>query len=346
MRYRDSVLGVMVGFGLTVGGVAMTASPVAAQSSAVECRCVDGSGDRIEDCLCLATPAIEGAFAPLPFTRRSVLGVVIDFTQSAEADAIGAELQDVSADGPAERAGLRAGDRVVRVDGHSVFDALDPAEERRLTESQSLPVQRFVQRVGALEPGDAVEIEYVRSGATRTATVTPDEPEDSRFGSFEERFPLQIFSDEMGSFEGQGWSADGPGVFRFEGPARADETRVGSSFPAFFRADPCVDLTRRDGRMEVRVLGMENCVDGVEFVDLNEGLGEYFGTDRGVLVAEVAPESSLGLRPGDVLMAIDGREVESVEQARRVLGSYTADEELRLRVMRRGEETEILARMR
>jgi S1-C subfamily serine protease len=84
----------------------------------------------------------------------------------------------------------------------------------------------------------------------------------------------------------------------------------------------------------------------VELVELNPELGEYFGTDRGVLVADASEESTLGLRPGDVLLAIDGREVQDPAHARRILGSYRDGEELRLRIRRRGEDMEVLGTRR
>lgn len=350
-----------------LAGLVGTASAAAAQERTVECRCVDGAGDPVDDCVCLTTPRVDGLYAALPFARRSIVGVTIDFDQGAEVDALGAELQDVQGDGPARRAGLRAGDVVTHVDGRSVFDPLESRRERALDEDQSLPVQRFVQLVGALDPDEEVEIRYLRDGAARSATVTPVASDDLAFpvmGAFPE---LRVFSDSLPAigfrferdgegrrftlpegFEGRRWSPEGSGVFHFESPER--EIRVfgdgEESFARRFRVDPCIEMTSpEDGRVEVRVFGMTNCVNGVEFVELNEGLGEYFGTERGVLVAEVSAESTLGLRPGDVLMAIDGRTVDSVEEARRILRSYTADDELRLRVMRRGSETEILARM-
>lgn len=345
---------------VALAGFAAVPNAAVAQDRTVECRCVDGAGDPIDDCVCLATPRVDGLYAELPFARRSVVGVSIDYGQGAEADALGAQLQEVQPDGPADRAGLRPGDIVTHVDGHSVFDALEPSRERRLEESQSLPVQRFVQLVGALDPEEPVEIAYLRDGRRGEVVVTPAPASDLAFdavGAFPE---LRIFRDTLSEggvrfFGGEPRAfalRDSLAVFRFEGPGRDGEVRFfgeidaePESFARRFRVDPCFDMTSDEGRVSVRVLGMSNCVNGVEFVELNEGLGEYFGTERGVLVSEVAEESTLGLRAGDVLMAIDGRSVDSVEEARRILGSYTSDEELRLRVMRRGSETEILARM-
>lgn len=72
----------------------------------------------------------------------------------------------------------------------------------------------------------------------------------------------------------------------------------------------------------------------LELVELNEGLGKYFGTDSGVLVVS-APESDvLQLEDGDVIRSIDGREPTSVKHAMRILGSYQPGEKLKLEIMR------------
>jgi S1-C subfamily serine protease len=88
-------------------------------------------------------------------------------------------------------------------------------------------------------------------------------------------------------------------------------------------------------------------VDGVELLELNPDLAEYFeAPDGGVLVTEVSEDSPLGLRAGDVLVAIDGREVRDPDHVRRILASYETDEEVRLRVIRQGREIEVLGRRR
>jgi serine protease Do len=71
-----------------------------------------------------------------------------------------------------------------------------------------------------------------------------------------------------------------------------------------------------------------------ELVDMNPGLGRYFGTGEGVLVANIAPESTLGLEPGDVILSIGGRAVRDAAHARSILASYRADEPVEMQVMR------------
>ena len=77
---------------------------------------------------------------------------------------------------------------------------------------------------------------------------------------------------------------------------------------------------------------------GLELVSLNPDLGEYFGTDEGVLVVSAPEDSDFGLKAGDVLKAIDGRAVRSPSHAMRVLRSYDADEEVAFQVYRQKRE--------
>lgn len=134
------------------------------------------------------------------------------------------------------------------------------------------------------------------------------------------------------------------GVWRFRVPEQGE----GRSGFSFFGGDPCVRLLERgDGDARTLRLLADGCLDGVEFVDLNPELASYFDAPAtGVLVTEVAEEATLGLRAGDVLLALDGREVESADHARRILRSYDEDEEVRLRVVREGREMEVLGRRR
>ena len=72
----------------------------------------------------------------------------------------------------------------------------------------------------------------------------------------------------------------------------------------------------------------------MELVELNEGLGRYFGTDDGLLVVRAPTAGTLKLEDGDVIQKIDGRTPSSVRHAMRILGSYQAGEKLTLDIMR------------
>ena len=71
-----------------------------------------------------------------------------------------------------------------------------------------------------------------------------------------------------------------------------------------------------------------------ELVALTPKLGQYFGTDKGLLVVRAPDDSRLKLEEGDVLLDIDGRTPSSPSHALRILSSYQGGEKLRLNVMR------------
>ncbi len=72
----------------------------------------------------------------------------------------------------------------------------------------------------------------------------------------------------------------------------------------------------------------------MELVELNEGLGRYFGTDTGLLVVSAPKSDAYDIRDGDVIQSIDGREPKDTRHAMRILSSYSSGEKLKLGIMR------------
>ena len=72
----------------------------------------------------------------------------------------------------------------------------------------------------------------------------------------------------------------------------------------------------------------------MELVELNEGLGRYFGTDKGLLVISAPKSDAFQLKDGDVIQSIDGRDPTSVSHCMRILTSYQPGETLKLAIMR------------
>jgi len=72
----------------------------------------------------------------------------------------------------------------------------------------------------------------------------------------------------------------------------------------------------------------------MELVELNEGLGKYFGTDTGLLVVSAPDLDGVDLKDGDVIQSIDGRKPTDVRHAMRILSSYEGGESLKLGIMR------------
>lgn len=103
--------------------------------------------------------------------RRVRLGVNVDL-QAEATDSIGARLEGVTPGGPADKAGLRAGDIITRLDGQPLVTRETAARNGR----QSVPGMRLIELAAKLEPNDTVSVEYRRGNERRTTNlVTADE---------------------------------------------------------------------------------------------------------------------------------------------------------------------------
>jgi membrane-associated protease RseP (regulator of RpoE activity) len=85
-------------------------------------------------------------------------------------------------------------------------------------------------------------------------------------------------------------------------------------------------------------------VAGAQLRSLGPGLGQYFQVDRGLLVTEVAegtPAAVAGLRGGDVIVEVGGREVTTLGELRAALATGQGRV---LEVVRRGERLTVTLR--
>jgi C-terminal processing protease CtpA/Prc len=114
----------------------------------------------------LRLPSASGAFSWTTAADRAVLGVTLG--AGSTADTAGVLLEAVEADGPAAKAGLKAGDRLTAINGVSLKVAREDAEDLALAGL----AQRRLQRVLAkAKPGDEVTLQ-VRSGtASRSVAI-------------------------------------------------------------------------------------------------------------------------------------------------------------------------------
>jgi hypothetical protein len=293
------------------------------QQDQAECRCVDADGEPIANCTCFRLPRLEMAFAP--FGARPRLGISVDSDQSSSVDAQGAEVTSVLEDGPAAEAGLQEGDVITRINGQSLLAPLAADVEEDLDEDESLPVQRLLSIARGLEPGDRVEIEYLRGGQRLTASVEAQE-----------------LSPRTMAYALESIDAD---------RIRADAERLREQMRELrentqdlpFRWNGDGPFVVGDAPGALGLLGSSRY--GLQLIELNEGLGSYFGTAVGVLVTDVDEDSALGLRPGDVIVRVGDRDVASPERVLRLLGTYDDDEDITFRVRRNGSEMEVVGRL-
>lgn len=204
--------------------------------------------------------------------RRAMLG--INLGPRGEGLPEGVEVLSVSPGGAAEKAGLKAGDLLLAINGQP------------LKRDDGVPARdQLMKLMREVKPGDKVQLRYRRDKKVATASVTAQPPMDRMFA-----MPPAV----------RGRIAAGPAV-------------------------PLAPLAY------MRAVGV---FGSAELVPMTPKLGQYFGTDKGLLVVRAPNDSRLQLEDGDVIVDIDGRTPSNPTHAFRILGSYQPGEQLKLNVLR------------
>lgn len=269
-------------------------------------------------------PVFSPVFGLGQVPPRPMLGVTLDTELDRRLEQVGVRVSDVLDDGPADDAGIREGDVIVSVDGHALSDPLDDDMERRFDDDRSFPAQRLVALARELDEGEPVEVVVERDGETRAFTVTPREIDQRDWGRTVFRF--------------RGTGPQAAGAYRLRMGDMAERMR---EMGEHLREMELSEMRHQGDRLEQAVRWRDGSVRGLELVELNPDLGAYFGAESGVLVADVESGSELGLRPGDVVSAVDGREVDDIAELRRILRSYREGEEIEFHIRRDGAETTV-----
>ncbi len=312
--------------------------------------------ERAEEAMARAQEQVRRAQQVVVRVRSRVrLGVSLDGTQGDEVNAQGARIQSVMDDTPAQEVGLLEGDIITHLNGQYLLDPLSNEGEEELDEDESLPVQRLIALAQELEAGDEVEIRYLRGGQPQTVSFEAAEIDDPSF---------TLLRGNLGDAEGYyRFDPEERGVWSFTLP---DREEFEFKFQELEKLEELEDLKlelkdlyvdapniqfRSFPEGSVRGWAMRGgdapfvynfmggmARFGLELTELNPGLAEYFSSDEGLLVLDVDEDSTLGLLPGDVILAIDGREVEAQRDFHRILGSYEAEETVSFSLVRKGQE--------
>jgi S1-C subfamily serine protease len=145
-----------------------------------------------------------------------------------------------------------------------------------------------------VEEGDVLSVEYLRDGKVGSVEIEPRIMSHSSFVWMDDKSPQHV------------------------------DVQVA----------PLVPGAARDMQFAFGFPWVHTALGKLELVELNEGLGRYFGTDKGLLVVKAPDSDAVDILDGDVIQSIDGREPRDTRHAMRILGSYQSGEKLKLGIMR------------
>jgi len=266
-------------------------------------------------------PAVYRADEP-----RGWLGISLDWSEGAGAPVT---VQAVVPESPAARAGVARGDTVLRINGAAANAAA----------------------VGGLNPapGDTVRLRLRRDGREREVRVVAGEREQDVIVFRRGDRVTVIHPDSVRAR--MAIRLDTVGAHLDSLFVRMDSLRVGTEARRLFRTLPMRldSLVEREVFRTTEPFSIEvgsRAMAGAEFTQMNAGLGRYFQTEKGMLVLRVAPESPAsraGLESGDVVVRVNGREVQTLRDLRQAVGG-AEDSTAKLEVVRQGRARELTMR--
>ncbi len=247
----------------------------------------------------IARADIEAALAR-PAFDKPMIGVVLRGDPEG-----GVGIAGVTPNSPAERAGLRHGDRILSINGKSIGG---DSAERRLDAAR--------ERLSELEVGQLLALEYVRDGKRGVVDVT------------------------AGLLPGLAWwrgrALDADAVRAQIEPLIA--MRGLFDIERITPMAPCVD---DEGGCLAAQLAFADSLRwrGLRLAAVDSELGRYFATERGVLVLSTEQSPLKGLRAGDVLLSIDKQDVNEPTDVLRALRDSQqegrkSDQRVAVRLMR------------
>ncbi len=265
--------------------------------------------------------------------ERPVLGIIL-----GDAEKMGVRILGVSPDGPAERAGVKAGDVIVALgarqltagDEGSVRDVLRAALHEIKADE---PVNVSVERNGEIL--DMPVVPEVREPLTWQSIVhlstapgaPPIAPEAIRIERIkvphidgealrEKIEQIRVEIDERRALMDSGLLT--PSEHEYEFRFDSDElSELG-------------DLALQDANVW---FGMPLAA-GLRLASIDPELGRYFKTERGVLVLKAKKDNSLQLRSGDVVLSVGQSDVNSPGDLMRALREFEPGEEMKLAIKR------------
>ena len=268
-------------------------------------------------------------------SERPVIGVIL-----GDSNDVGIKVLGVSPDGPSERAGIKQGDVIVALGGR-VLSAVDESGNVRSglnTALQEIKADEPV--IVSVERGDQTldltVVPEVRKPLSRhtfrftSAPAAPGEvvrierivvPEIDTEALAEQIEQIRIDIDERRVFMEAGAFAPHADEFEFE----------------FHEMSEMGDFALSDANLW---FGLP-MTQGLKLAEIDAGLGEYFKTDRGVLVLKARADNDLQLESGDVILQVGDTEVNSPAEFMRALRDFQSGDELEINIKHAGKPNQL-----
>lgn len=300
--------------------------------------------------------------AQIVYTRKSVNPAgYLGIRYEAEVQRIGEKtterivVREVSKDSPAEKAGLKGGDEIVRINGLITGNG------------------KFEAIAGTLVEGDTVRLRIKRSGTEREFTVVAA-ARPAGLGAFGQR-EIIISGDSIRGLmrryldtarvhlDSLNLPNGSIRFYRGEGDSATFNIRVApygnlmhdsliwknrdSTFTRLFRSAPGEGI-RRQWEFDDSELGPgaifhtfelgARSIGGAEFSEMTAEMAQYFNGQRGLLTLRVVPETPAdraGLQSGDVVLKAKARAVQSVSDLRAIIAANP--DGVKLEISRKGK---------
>jgi len=264
---------------------------------------------------------------------RPVLGVILGETSD-----VGVEVLGVSPDGPAERAGVKAGDVIVSLGGR-VLAAVDETGNTRkglniaLTDIKAdEPVIVSVERGNDML--DLTVVPEVREPLSWQSVIrfpsAPTAPTHAGDTVMIERIVVPDIDTEAltEQIEQMRVEIEERRVFI---ESRGDAPQFERHYE--FQFDDLSDMGDFALHDTNAWFGMP-LASGLRLAEIDPALGEYFKTDRGVLVLKAKEDNALMLKSGDVVLSLHGTDVNSPAEFMRALRDFEPGDELVIDIKR------------
>jgi PDZ domain-containing secreted protein len=112
----------------------------------------------------------SGPYGVFSFSdNRGRIGVIVDTRANTAGDKVGARIEAITPGGPAEKAGLKAGDVITRFNGTALGGVAAEDDE------DSGPGMKLIELARALDPGDTVQVDYRRGTENKKVTLVAED---------------------------------------------------------------------------------------------------------------------------------------------------------------------------